>query len=86
MMRGTLFCPPRRPRDFIHPANVPAGTAPERRYAARAIYDPPRDRVLVVGGRVSAANPYRSDVWELVLANTLAWNQLTPVGTSPPIQ
>jgi hypothetical protein len=50
---------------------------PTSRSGATAIYDPPRDRMVVFGGS------YLNDVWELSLAGTPVWTELTPAGTPP---
>ncbi len=58
-----------------------AGTAPALRYH-HAIIDAPRDRMIVFGGQ--DASGYRTDVWELALAETPTWSLLSPSGTPPP--
>ena len=60
---------------------TPAGVPPSGRFGHEAIYDPVRDRMLVVGGFDGA---FRNDLWELTLSGTPTWNQLTPVGPIPP--
>jgi hypothetical protein len=59
---------------------APAGTPPDARRYASAIYDPGRDRMVVFGGYGMA---YLNDVWELSLSGTPAWTQLAPTGTPP---
>ncbi len=59
---------------------VPSGTPPNARYSHSAIYDPVRDRMVVYGG---VEYGYLNDVWELSLAGTPAWTELTPGGTPP---
>lgn len=46
-----------------------------------AIYDPVRDRMLVFGGWDGS---FHNDVWELSLAGSPHWSQLTPAGVPPP--
>jgi hypothetical protein len=55
-----------------------AGTRPSARSFASAIYDPVRDRMLVVGGGTSL-----SDVWALTLSGTPTWSQVLADGTIP---
>ncbi|MGH3053789.1 MAG: Kelch repeat-containing protein, partial [Gaiellaceae bacterium] len=64
---------------------TPSGTPPDPRSGHSAIYDPVRDRMLMFGGTRydSYGTYYYNDVWELSLAGTPAWNQLTPSGTAP---
>lgn len=58
------------------------GTPPPPRWGAAAIYDPVRDRVLIMGGNTSAGR--LNDVWELSLTGAVpTWTQLTPTGTPP---
>jgi len=59
---------------------TPSGTPPSARYDHSAIYDPVRDRMVVLGGYSSS---YLNDVWALSLAGTPVWTQLTPSGTPP---
>jgi len=60
---------------------APAGTPPPARQSHTAIYDPPRDRMVVFGG--DATGGYFSDTWALSLAGTPGWSQLFPSGTAP---
>jgi hypothetical protein len=62
----------------------PAGTLPPGRYACSAIFDAPRDRMVVFGGRNLATG--RNDTWSLAFAGTPTWSELTPAGTLPPIR
>jgi hypothetical protein len=65
---------------------TPTGTPPRGRDCHSAIYDPVRDRMVVFGGcyyMISGWSAYLNDVWELSLAGTPAWTQLTPSGTLP---
>jgi uncharacterized repeat protein (TIGR02543 family) len=57
-----------------------AGSAPSPRDAAGLIYDPVRDRMLVVAGN---SNSPPNDVWALSLGSTPTWSQLAPTGTPP---
>jgi SdrD B-like domain/Galactose oxidase, central domain/Kelch motif len=59
---------------------APTGTPPTPRYHHAAIYDPVRDRMLVFGGIDGSG--YLSDVWELSLAGSPAWNPILP--SNPP--
>jgi len=58
----------------------PAGTPPSVRYGASAIYDAPRDRLLVFGGDSQSAD---NALYELSLAGTMAWSPLTTSGSAP---
>ncbi|HKQ58676.1 MAG TPA: kelch repeat-containing protein [Candidatus Eisenbacteria bacterium] len=58
----------------------PQGGPMPPRFQHAAVYDPVRDRVLVVGGD---GGTMLGDVWALHLSGTLAWEQLTPAGTPP---
>jgi hypothetical protein len=62
---------------------TPLGTPPDPRGYASAIYDAPRDRVLVFGG--VNFNPFSVyvDVWALQLSGTPTWQLLSPTGTRP---
>ncbi len=54
-----------------------AGEWPSARAAHSAVYDPPRDRMIVFGGN---AYGYLNDVWALSLSDPPAWTHLQPVG------
>ncbi len=56
----------------------PAGTPPATRRFHSAIYDPVRDRMVVMGGEFRG-----NEVWGLSLAGSPAWTRLTPTGTPP---
>ncbi len=59
----------------------PLGGPPGPRAIHTAIYDPPRDRMIVFGG----FNGYvtLNDMWALELSSTPQWTQLSPLGTAP---
>ena len=64
----------------------PAGTAPQVRHAAVAVYDPLRDRMLLFGGRdwvESVGFVYFDELWELSLSGTPTWTRLSPAGPLP---
>ena len=63
--------------DITPPGGVLTG--PTARYYHTAIYDPLRDRMIVLGGYDSF---YLNDVWSLPFAGTPAWTQLIPAGTT----
>jgi hypothetical protein len=56
---------------------APAGAPPPARYLHSAIYDPPRDRMVVYGGY--DVGPL-DDLWALSLDGTPAWQPLGPAG------
>ncbi len=58
----------------------PTGIPPSPRSYHTAIYDPVRDRMVVFAGYDGT---FRNDVWELSLAGTPAWSELSPTGTPP---
>ena len=62
---------------------APSGTPPEPRGYASAIYDAPRDRVLVFGGVNFSPFQVYVEVWALQLAGTPTWQLLSPTGTRP---
>jgi len=57
----------------------PTGSVPTPRIGHTAIYDPVRDRMLVLGG--ADGGPIQSVVWSLSLAGAPAWSQLAVSGT-----
>ena len=71
---------------------APAGTGPDARWHANAVYDAATNRMVVFGGAAggycAGAPPLRNDVWVLSNANGLggapAWSQLLPSGAAPP--
>lgn len=60
---------------------VPLGTPPTPRQQSTTIYDPVRDRLIVLGGLQGST--FYNDVWALSLSGTPTWSQLTPVGGAP---
>jgi hypothetical protein len=58
----------------------PAGSQPINRYTQSAIYDPPRDRMIVFGGFNS--HPM-NDLWQLSLTDAPAWSPLVATGAPP---
>src|SRR5439155_1684446 len=58
-----------------------SGPGPAARYLHTAIYDSVGDRMIVFGGRDSAAA--RNDVWALTLGAAPSWTQLQPGGAVP---
>jgi len=56
------------------------GQGPEARYEHTAIYDPVRDRMVVLGGSVGSY--YEEDVWALNLAGSPTWQALPEAPTS----
>jgi hypothetical protein len=59
----------------------PAGPIPALTFHT-AIYDPPRNRMLVFGGQDASHNP-SSDVWSLSLSPPLRWERLPNKGSLP---
>jgi hypothetical protein len=64
------------------------GSPPAPRRDHSAIYDPLRDRMLIFGGGI-APNSFdgtgvpTNELWQLTLAGTPTWSQLTPAGSTP---
>jgi hypothetical protein len=58
-------------------------TGPGVRYGHSAIFDPPRDRMVVFGG---IGIGYTNEVWACALAGNRIWTKLTPAGTPPNAQ
>jgi hypothetical protein len=58
----------------------PAG-GPSARQGLSAIYDPPRDRMVVFGGMNGSTR--FGDVWALSLSGEPVWTSLTPPGPAP---
>ena len=66
---------------------TPGGTPPTDRYSHAAIFDSPRNRMIVFGGSVSSPTGYSgplNDVWALALSGTIAWTRLNPAGATYP--
>jgi len=61
---------------------IPSGTSPPGRSRHAAIYDLPRDRMVIFGG-LDAGNAPQSDAWSLPLGEDLVWTQLAPGGPLP---
>jgi hypothetical protein len=61
---------------------IPSGSAPQARWGAIVVYDAPRDRMVVLGGR--DRNSVFSDAWELRFSPSPAWTQLTTFTGRPP--
>ena len=63
---------------------VPDGVGPGGREGQGAIYDPARRRMLVFGGHAeSNTRVFWNDLWELSLAGSPTWSQITPDGPVP---
>ena len=60
-----------------------AGAPPPPMVSAAAVYDPLRDRVLVIGGHQLTIGAVNS-VWALSLAGSGEWTLLSPMGAAPP--
>jgi hypothetical protein len=58
----------------------PAGTDPPERTWTDGVYDPVGDRIILFGGYDGLP---LGDVWQLTLAGTPTWSQITPSGTPP---
>ena len=57
------------------------GGPPSARDLATAIYDPSGSRMIVFGGENNGS--FLNDTWQLSLAATPAWTQLSPTGSPP---
>lgn len=63
----------------------PSGGPPEPRDSHSAVYDGPRDRMVVFGGYVpSTPDGEANDAWALSLAGSGSWSQINPGGGPPP--
>lgn len=60
---------------------LPAGAPPAPRSGHAAVYDPVRQRMIVIGGVQGGA--YLGDVWVLSLAGPPVWNLLAVQGSAP---
>jgi len=65
---------------------APSGTLPPARYDHVAIYDAPRDRMIIYGGFASTADFPFGDVWSLSFAGAGTWTKLNPSGGPPPVR
>jgi hypothetical protein len=70
----------RTPTTWWFPVDV-QGVKPSPRYGHAAIYDPVRQRMLVIGGYDGGL---RNDVWEYSPMVNGTWRQLAPTGTPMP--
>lgn len=61
---------------------VPAGTPPAGRWGHVAVYDPLRDRMVIMGGHLGNQVD-ANDVWALSLSGTPTWTALSPTGVLP---
>jgi hypothetical protein len=59
----------------------PLGDGPSPRTGAAAVYDPARERMLLIGGSDSTGP--LDDVWQLSLKGRFQWRRLQPSGSSP---
>jgi hypothetical protein len=57
------------------------GETPRPRAYHAAVYDPPRNRMVVIGGN---DGDLLDDVWSLSLGESPGWQRLTPSGAGPP--
>lgn len=57
------------------------GAGPAPRDRASLVYDPQRDRFVLMGGRVGDGN--RNDAWSLTLGESAAWSQIVASGSPP---
>jgi hypothetical protein len=70
------------PPHWEHPATV--GADPPALIDHAAVYDPVRDRLVVVGGRDAITIVDDNRVWALPLSGPLVWSQLVPGGAAFP--
>jgi hypothetical protein len=64
---------------------TPSGTPPEPRDSHSAVYDGPRDRMVVFGGSVpNTPDGEGNDAWALSLAGSGSWSKINPGGSSTP--
>jgi hypothetical protein len=62
---------------------APSGQLPPPRDGHLMLYDPVRDRMIVLGG-MDAVNDFHDDVWALNLAPSPSWAKINPAGPDPP--
>lgn len=60
---------------------VPNGTPPPGRYGHSALYDAPRSRVVMFGGRADSV--VFADTWELSLDGAMVWTEVVAGGPAP---
>lgn len=60
---------------------LPTGTPPGARTGHAAVYDPVRQRMIVIGGVSNGT--YNNEVWELTLSGVPAWNPIATQGNAP---
>ncbi|HET9326817.1 MAG TPA: kelch repeat-containing protein, partial [Candidatus Eisenbacteria bacterium] len=65
---------------------TPSGTPPPIREAHSAVYDGPRDRMVVFGGIDPALSGQKNDTWALSLSGSGSWTQIVPNGGPPPMR
>jgi hypothetical protein len=61
---------------------APSGQQPPARDGHLMLYDPVRDRMIVMGG-MDAANQFHDDIYALNLAGP-SWSKINPAGPTPP--
>lgn len=64
-------------------SQITAPSGPAARIRPSSLYDPIRDRLIVVGGSTANSSDGRSDVWALSLSGSPTWQQLVADGTIP---
>jgi hypothetical protein len=62
----------------------PTGTGPVGLYQHTAIFDVPRNRMIVYGGSTEFTGLMGDTIWVLSLAGTPSWSQLIASGARPP--
>ncbi len=62
---------------------TPAGATPVTRAFHTAIYDPPRARMVILGGITGGGPQYLDDLWALSLSGAPSWTRLDPAGAGP---
>src|SRR5262245_27939387 len=63
---------------------TPSGTPPAIREGHSAVYDGPRDRMVVFAGYNPAISGQKNDTWALSLSGSGSWTQIVPNGGPPP--
>ena len=64
---------------WVHLA--PGGNVPLGRAKHEAVYDPVRDRMIVMDGLVGSGNLYANEIYVLDLAGTPTWSRKTTPAT-----